>query len=169
MGSLTGVEVLHFMSMTCQVELSAVNAVNQYCWQLLLRPLLNNSQLTPPICLTFTGFDTHTPDWGAQTIYTHTHMRICRLHRGVAHKHTQMCTVCECGTTVLRMMGCLLQGVMNLYPPSASLKDSRSGSAITEWTHTTHTHTPTPPLPPLLTYPCSESGIYAEILCPCLL
>lgn len=25
----------------------------------------------------------------------------------------------------LRMMGCLLQGVMNLYPPSASLKDSR--------------------------------------------
>lgn len=69
-GSLTRVEVLHFMSMTCQVELSAVNAVNQYSWQLLLRLLLNNGPLTPPIWLTFTSSDTHTLDWRVQTTHT---------------------------------------------------------------------------------------------------
>lgn len=87
MGSLTGVEVLHFMSMTCQVELSAVNAVNQYSWQLLLRLLLNNSQLTPPICLTFTSFDTHTPDRAVQTD-THTF-----AHSEVLHTCTHKCAL----------------------------------------------------------------------------
>lgn len=139
MGSSARVEVLHFMSMTCQPKLSAVNAVNQYSWQPLLRLLLNNSQLTPPICLTFTGFDTHTPDWGVQTdthTLPHTHLVLALRCCAHTYTHIQMCTVCEYRTTVLRMMGCLLRGVMNLYPPSASLKDSCNGFAITEWTHT---------------------------------
>lgn len=93
MGSLAWVEVLHFMSMTCQVELSAVNAVNQYSWQPLLWLLLNNSQLTPPICLTFTSFDTHTPDWGVQ-INTHTHCYTHTFaHTEVPHTCTHKCAL----------------------------------------------------------------------------
>ena len=93
MGSLTALEVLHFMSMTCQAELSAVNAVNQYSWQPLLQLLLNNSQLTPPICLTFTSFDTHTPDWGVQTD-THTHTHIFAAHTEAVHTSTPKCALC---------------------------------------------------------------------------
>lgn len=92
MGSLTGMEVLHFMSMTCQLELSAINAVNQYFWQLLLRLLLNNSQLTPPSCLTFTTFDTHTPDWGVQTD-THTLLHTHAAHTEVLHTCAAECAL----------------------------------------------------------------------------
>lgn len=60
MGSSTGVD---FMSVTCLVALSALNAVTQYSWQLLLWLLLNKSQLTLPIHLTFTISDIHTPAW----------------------------------------------------------------------------------------------------------
>lgn len=60
MGSSTGVD---FMSMTCLVGLSALNAVTQYSWQLLLWLLLNKSQLTLPIRFTFTISDIHTRAW----------------------------------------------------------------------------------------------------------
>lgn len=163
MASLTGVEVLHFMPMTCQLERSAINAVNQYCWQLLLRLLLNNSQLTPPICLTFTSFDTHTPDWGVQTdthTPVHTAAHTCCSHRGVAHKRSP---VCEHRTTVLRMMGCLLRGVMNLYPPSASLKDSRITVCCNrvDSSQCTHAHTVA-----TSSFSCLNMGFYFSILGP---
>lgn len=148
MGSLTGMEVLHFMSMAFQQELSAINAVNQYSWQLLLRLLLNNSQLTPPICLTFTSCDTHTPDWGVQTLL-HTHA----AHTELLRTCRRMCSVHEHRVAVLRMMGCLPHGVMNLCPPSASLKDSRITFCHNRVdTHNAHTTTTT-------SYPCFESVI----------
>lgn len=93
-GSLAGMEVLRFMSMTCQVELSAVNDINQYSWQLQLQLLLNNSQLTPPICLTFTGFDTHTPDLGVQTdTHKHRYTHILCKDLGATHTHTPKCAL----------------------------------------------------------------------------
>lgn len=61
---------------------------------------------------------------------------------------SRMCTVHERRTAVLRMMGCLLQGVMNLYPPSASLKDSRI-TLCHNRVDTHNAHTP-PPLPVIL-------------------
>lgn len=149
------------MPMTCQLERSAINAVNQYCWQLLLRLLLNNSQLTPPICLTFTSFDTHTPDWGVQTdthTPVHTAAHTCCSHRGVAHKRSP---VCEHGTAVLRMMGCLLRGVMNLYPPSASLKDRRITLCCNrvDSSQCTHAHTASSS-----GFSCLNMGFYLSIL-----
>lgn len=161
MGFSTGVEVLHFMSMTCQVELSAINAINQYSWQLLLLLLLNNSQLTPPICLTFTSSDTHAPDWGLHTV-THTHKHIhAYIH---TPSHTQICAVCECSTTVLRMMGCPASG-SNEFISSVSITEGQL-----QWLCHNRMDTRRPHISSTAktSYPCSEGGINAKLWHPFL-